>query len=63
MKYGYLAKGSMSPTVQQLRQATTVFRKAFGLKNTGLLDHETLELMEKPRCGVPDLYTPPNASK
>lgn len=27
----------------------------FGLKETGYLDHQTLEVMRKPRCGVPDV--------
>ncbi len=30
-------------------------QKFFGLKVTGNLDKETLEVMKKPRCGVPDL--------
>uniref|UniRef100_A0A6Q2X2I4 Peptidase metallopeptidase domain-containing protein n=1 Tax=Esox lucius TaxID=8010 RepID=A0A6Q2X2I4_ESOLU len=39
-------------------------QKFFGLKLTGTLDSETLAMMKKPRCGVPDLtyrienYTP-----
>lgn len=27
----------------------------FGLQETGQLDHQTLEVMRKPRCGVPDV--------
>lgn len=27
----------------------------FGLNSTGVLDSETLEVMQSPRCGVPDV--------
>ena len=33
------------------------FQKFFGLKQTGVLDDETLRQMKKPRCGVPDVDT------
>lgn len=29
-------------------------QKFFGLQTTGRLDKDTLVLMKKPRCGVPD---------
>ncbi|XP_034539690.1 collagenase 3-like [Notolabrus celidotus] len=39
-----------SPLVEKLRD----MQKFFGLQITGTLDEETLTMMKKPRCGVPD---------
>ncbi|XP_068121053.1 matrix metalloproteinase-18-like [Hyperolius riggenbachi] len=40
-----------NPFTEKLKQ----MQKFFGLKVTGTLDHKTVEMMEKPRCGVHDL--------
>ncbi|XP_038123821.1 matrix metalloproteinase-20 [Cyprinodon tularosa] len=42
---------SSSPREQKIRQ----MQNFFGLRETGILDSETLDVMKKPRCGVPDL--------
>ncbi|XP_051972492.1 collagenase 3-like [Xyrauchen texanus] len=42
---------SNSPMSQRVRE----MQKFFGLKVTGKLNKETLEVMKKPRCGVPDV--------
>ncbi|CAM9100409.1 unnamed protein product, partial [Lampetra planeri] len=40
----------ISPLVKKLSE----MQRFFGLQITGTLDTETLEMMKKPRCGVPD---------
>ena len=67
-KYGYLETQpqdtsqdtpQQSPVPGQARdisQAVTKFQHFAGLRATGVLDQETLELMKTPRCGVQDFY-------
>ncbi|XP_019750846.1 collagenase 3-like [Hippocampus comes] len=38
----------------QLNKKLSDMQRFFGLKITGTLDDDTLEMMRKPRCGVPD---------
>ncbi|XP_043854072.1 macrophage metalloelastase-like [Dromiciops gliroides] len=40
------------PVVQKIEE----MQKFFGMKVTGTLDSTTLEMMHKPRCGVPDVH-------
>ncbi len=40
--------------------ALRYFQKCYGLKDTGEADTETLELMQRPRCGVPDINPDPS---
>ncbi len=39
----------------QLSKKLKEMQKFFGLKVIGKLNKETLEVMKKPRCGVPDV--------
>lgn len=41
----------LSPLSQKLSE----MQKFFGLEMTGTLDAATVEVMRKPRCGVPDV--------
>lgn len=39
----------------QLQLKIKEMQQFFGLQVTGNVDSETLEMMKKPRCGVPDV--------
>ncbi|KAJ8394693.1 hypothetical protein AAFF_G00042930 [Aldrovandia affinis] len=41
--------------VSQLSKTLSEMQKFFGLKVTGTLDSDTLQVMKKPRCGVPEV--------
>ncbi|XP_029956629.1 collagenase 3-like [Salarias fasciatus] len=47
---GPLSRRGLNPLTKKL----TEMQRFFGLHITGTLDTETLDLMKKPRCGVPD---------
>uniref|UniRef100_A0A8D1MS30 Peptidase metallopeptidase domain-containing protein n=1 Tax=Sus scrofa TaxID=9823 RepID=A0A8D1MS30_PIG len=59
-RYKYERRKSASEIVETLKE----MQRFFGLNETGKLNNETLEMMRKPRCGVPDsgdfMLTPGN---
>ncbi|XP_046456168.1 uncharacterized protein LOC124203539 [Daphnia pulex] len=63
-RFGYLERGpqdssySESVSAESFRSAIEDFQSFAGLKITGKLDEATKELMNKPRCGVPDRIRP-----
>ncbi|XP_069027199.1 matrix metalloproteinase-17b [Embiotoca jacksoni] len=62
MKYGYLP--SSDPSTGQLQAWTAVthavraMQRFAGLKDTGVIDEETMALMNSPRCSLPDQEVP-----
>ncbi|XP_036450712.1 collagenase 3-like [Colossoma macropomum] len=46
---------STDHSVSEMSEKLREMQEFFGLKVTGTLDSETLEVMKKPRCGVPDV--------
>lgn len=50
-RYRSERQNSASVIVEKLKE----MQQFFGLNVTGKPDEETLEMMQKPRCGVPDL--------
>lgn len=55
-KFGYLDKtASYDGTYDEVtKKALEDFQQNFGLTVTGVLDNKTVEVLEMPRCGVPD---------
>ena len=56
VKFGYISESSntQSSALQRIDNAVSKFQAFAGLKQSGKLDDETLELMSKRRCGVKD---------
>ena len=56
-KFGYLKSSSSGKTaaLRSIDSAVKEFQAFAGLRQTGELDKETVEMMEMPRCGVKDI--------
>ncbi|XP_049816596.1 uncharacterized protein LOC126263546 [Schistocerca nitens] len=54
-EFGYLeAESTNIGEISDIKNALILFQKKFNLKPTGEIDQETLDLINKPRCGVED---------
>ena len=57
--FGYLPQSNLETgamrTEQQLMDAVKNLQFFAGINTTGTVDQDTIELMKKPRCGVPDV--------
>jgi len=53
-KYGYLRKEVKS--VEDLLLVINKFQSISGINQTGILDGQTLRIMDYPRCSLPDIY-------
>ncbi|CAI2348315.1 unnamed protein product [Caenorhabditis sp. 36 PRJEB53466] len=54
-KYGYLPRGSNQLSSETLTEALKSMQRMAGLEETGELDERTKRMMERPRCGHPDV--------
>lgn len=54
-KFYNLTESHNKSKISQLSFRLAEMQKFLGLTVTGTLDKETLEMMKKPRCGVPDV--------
>ncbi|XP_058874839.1 collagenase 3-like [Acipenser ruthenus] len=59
LKHFYNLTSTQGPTARRrhggMMDKVKEMQKFFGLKVSGVLDSDTLEVMKKPRCGVPDV--------
>lgn len=46
--------------MDQLKEAVKLLQSFANLEPTGEIDRDTLELMQRPRCGAPDLPNSPD---
>ncbi|XP_071790856.1 matrix metalloproteinase-18-like isoform X1 [Asterias amurensis] len=58
-RYGYMAPPDPNAAKLiseiEVRQGIMKMQQFFRLPQTGIMDEETVEMMQKPRCGMPDL--------
>lgn len=54
-KYGYLPRGNNQLSSESLSEALKNMQRMAGLEETGELDERTQRMMERPRCGHPDI--------
>ncbi|XP_071978861.1 matrix metalloproteinase-17-like [Engystomops pustulosus] len=62
-RYGYLPPPDLYSAQQQtldgLREAVKTMQRFAGLRESGILDDETIAMMHKPRCSLPDIMMAP----
>ena len=46
-----------------LKDAIKSLQRNVGLKQTGIIDNDTMELIKKPRCGLPDVVNKPKRQR
>ncbi|XP_056408616.1 matrix metalloproteinase-17-like [Hyla sarda] len=60
-RYGYLPPpdpySAQQQTLDGLREAVKTMQRFAGLRETGILDRDTVAMMDKPRCSLPDIMT------
>lgn len=61
VKYGYIPEQNMGHAASQT--VIQRFQKMAGLKQTGILDENTMNMMKFARCGVPDVIQDENRKK
>ena len=64
-RYGYLTKssGSQTSSLQSIDKAVWEFQAFAGIRQTGELNEETMEMMKRRRCGVKDIQEDVNYLK
>lgn len=60
-RHGYLPADA-DPDAEGMEAAVEDFQRFVGLEPTGVVDEATVEMMSRPRCGVPDRVGPNSAS-
>ncbi|XP_069840842.1 matrix metalloproteinase-25 [Dendropsophus ebraccatus] len=62
-RYGYLPPpdpySARQQTLDGLREAVRTMQRFAGLRESGILDEDTIAMMNKPRCSLPDIILAP----
>lgn len=58
MEFGYLPKSDIETgnlrTEDQLKESIKTLQRFANIPATGMMDEDTIKLMKRPRCGMPD---------